>query len=53
MARKYIITTDDTLPIFLVDHVDGHVQQVSSRPFKAAMSIMVAIGIGVAITLGW
>jgi hypothetical protein len=51
MARKDIITTGDTLPIFLVDHVDGPVQQVPSRLSKAAMSIIVAIGIGVAIAL--
>ena len=51
MARKDIITTDDTLPTFLVDHVDGPVQQVPSRLSKAAMSIIVAIGVGVAIAL--
>ena len=51
MARKDIITTDDTLPIFLVDHVDGLVQQVPSRLSKAAVSIIVAIGVGVAIAL--
>ena len=51
MARKDIITTDDTLPTFLVDHVDGPAQQVPSRLSKAAVSIIVAIGVGVAIAL--
>jgi hypothetical protein len=51
MPRQDMVTTDNTLPIFLFDHADESMQHVPSRLFKATMLIISAIGIGLAITL--
>jgi len=51
MPRQDIVTTDNTLPIFLFDHADESMQHVPSRLFKATMLIISSIGISLAITL--
>jgi len=51
MPRQDIVTTDNTLPIFLFDHADESMQHAPSRLFKATMLIISSIGISLAITL--